>query len=814
VAARATRRETEADYDEAFQLYISSAQSYLYLIRNVPDGVLKDRLKETSSKLLNRAEQIKSHRRHTKPVIRDRVSLGARSGSERVRENQWLRFPALVFSFKRCQQEPPLNAAQKQLFLRWVPVSEINPDISLYKPGKLDPTDIVQDVVTDCSLIASFAVSTNHANRFSSKLNVACLYPKDCDGNPKETSDGIYRVKLLLNGIYREVRSVDNKIPTGADRPMMCAQSRRGDIFWPALIEKAYMKAMAGYEFVGSFVVISLFALTGWIPETIFTTSEEYRGETSWQRILKGFEKGHCLVTVGTNGNISDALDSVGLIPFHDYAILGMSEDANGKRLLKLYNAWKAQSDESAVGWTSDLKNALPGIQISRQPELVGTFTISWDSLETYFDTIHLNWDPSRFECQQAIHFSDAPPPAFKVQFGAAPHSMAETEVWILLTRHFSAQRLNHEKYMSFSVFVDENDEDLISATDYVPQPIASTPLSNANHLLARFVPSCQQAAFSINFSFHNPKMPSNHSTCAAKPSGYTLNVYSRCSCVIRDAGPVSLPYTSRIVSKWTSRTAGGNHALATFMNNPMWRVVIGNATHQRAGASHHTFKATLTAIDAEGEVESGKPVNVKLVRAEGDGRVYDVERRDLVADSGSYTRGRAQLRTRGILPGNYTIVPSTFDAGVLGGFNLGLECELPIAATTPIPPEGAGMYKRTVSATWNDERRREKIGWHVSGGKGSVKIKFRAQATANPGIFPMKLTLLKPSSPQESRKIIVSGTFTDALSGAALGPLHISFTDDLGFVISVDALGDCLPSGSGYVLTMYADHPLTITHC
>lgn len=28
-------------------------------------------------------------------------------------------------------------------------------------------------------------------------------------------------------------------------------------------------------------------------------------------------------MTVGTNGNISDALDSVGLIPFHDYAILG-----------------------------------------------------------------------------------------------------------------------------------------------------------------------------------------------------------------------------------------------------------------------------------------------------------------------------------------------------------------------------------------------------------------------------------------------------------------------------------------------------------
>lgn len=79
VASRATRRETEGDYDQAFQLYTSSVQSYLYLIRNVPDGTLKDQLKDISSKLLKRAQQIKSHRRNVRPAPRDRASLGSSS---------------------------------------------------------------------------------------------------------------------------------------------------------------------------------------------------------------------------------------------------------------------------------------------------------------------------------------------------------------------------------------------------------------------------------------------------------------------------------------------------------------------------------------------------------------------------------------------------------------------------------------------------------------------------------------------------------------------------------------------------------------
>ncbi|EGG03841.1 calpain-like protease palB/RIM13 [Melampsora larici-populina 98AG31] len=816
MASRATKCETKGDYDEAFQSYISSVQTYLYLIRNVPDGSLRISLKEMSTKLLNRAEQIKSHRRHIKAAVRDRVSLGTRPGIERIGKNQWpIISPVDLLSFKRSQYEPPLNPAQKNIFLRWVSISDLYPNSILYKPGEPDPTDIVQDVVTDCSLIASYATGRmkhTQTDGSLSQLNVACLYPKDYSGNPEATTSGIYRVKLFLNGTYREI-PVDDKIPTGIERPMMCAQCRGGDFFWPALIEKAYMKVMAGYDFVGSNSSVDLHALTGWIPETIFTTSGEYRGEKSWRRALAGFKKGHCLVTVGTNGNISDALDSVGLIPHHNYAILDMDEDDTGRRRVKLYNAWNARPDEKSTSWTSELKDALPGIEPSQQKELVGTFTISWEALQIYFDTIYMNWDPKIFEYQQTVHFSNAPVPAFTFRFGPVPQSQAEAEVWVLLTRHLSDQPSDCENYMSFSVFHDENDDELIEGTDYVPQPVISTPLSNAIHVLTRFVPSSHQAAYTINFSFHCPRTPAQRSNNPQKPSGYTLSIYSSSPCCLQDAGPVTLPYTAEVEGKWTTRTSGGNHSLTTFMNNPMWRVTIGEAKDRTKLTSKKTLRATLFACDEAGDVDSGKALNLKLVRADGDGRVYDVERRDLVADSGSYTRGRAQLRTKGILPGTYTIVPSTFSAGVQGSFKLSVECELPLITTTPIPLEGSGMYKRTCSATWEEERQSQTPGWKVFGGKGDVEIKFRVQATTNPGLYPVKLCLYRTSLGQDSRQVVASGTLTLALSGAALGPLQLTFVDEVTYTICVEAVGDpCLTTGSGYSLIAYADQPLTLS--
>lgn len=66
--------------------------------------------------------------------------------------------------------QPALNPAQEKIFLRWSSYLHVNPNAVVFKPEQLEPTDIIQDVVTDCSLIASFAVAINHSNKYFSKV--------------------------------------------------------------------------------------------------------------------------------------------------------------------------------------------------------------------------------------------------------------------------------------------------------------------------------------------------------------------------------------------------------------------------------------------------------------------------------------------------------------------------------------------------------------------------------------------------------------------------------------------------------------------
>ncbi|KAH9462212.1 hypothetical protein Pst134EB_006128 [Puccinia striiformis f. sp. tritici] len=837
IASRATRQEAQGDYEQAFSLYVDSVQKYLYLIRIIQDGPLKEQLKTISSKLLSRAEQIKSSRPQLslRAPIRDRTSPEEQDiVLQRSQKINGIAFPpwspsdstpakGTSYKAQMAAIQPALSPVQKETFLEWRSINKTDTILQLYNHDALDPTDIVQDVVTDCSLIAAFSVLINHAKTFQSKLHVGCLYPKGSDGFPQVPVDGIYRVKLFLNGTEREIL-VDDKVPISTSGSRMCAQSRQGLYFWPALVEKAYMKVMGGYDFVGSNSSVDLHALTGWIPETILLTSQDYRSEQSWNRVHSGFSKGDCLVSVGTNANNLDALESVGLVPCHDYAVINIQEDNKGNRLVTLYNAWNVVEPQPApqTQWTAQLENSLPELVPSRPTERVGTFTISWESLQMYFETVYLNWDPSPFKFQQLVHFFHHPLPAFQLNFDQGSTVEPDPEVWILLTRHLDNQVTDNKRFMSLQVFLDDQERTPLAqktydSTNHGLPPLAATPLSNSTHLLARFSVEDRQAMCLINFSFHDDwdsKTRSEDPSMTHKPTALTLQILSQVSLSLTDSSPVPLAFSKEIYGQWTAKTSGGNHALATYSNNPMWRITIeeGRPGSTRNESRNFKFKACLTTMDPNGGLDTKKPVNIKLMRSGGDGRVYDVERRDLVADSGSYTLGRAQLRVEQILPGKYTIVPSTYQAGVIGSFKLQLECDLPLTKMESIPPEGAGMYKRVGSLSWQEERQGAGF-WRLTGGKGLVKTKIKLQASHQPGAYPIKLSLIQHQSSQDEQgKVISQSMFTNALSGAAIGPLQLSFSENFDFTILVEALGNsCVTNGEGYILTIYAEQPLSL---
>jgi hypothetical protein len=83
-------------------------------------------------------------------------------------------------------------------------------------------SEIVQENISDCSVVAALIVSAEHHARFGSKvrsfrsslihrspspfqLSLNSLFPQDSRGLPQFSPSGLYNVRLLFNGIWRNV---------------------------------------------------------------------------------------------------------------------------------------------------------------------------------------------------------------------------------------------------------------------------------------------------------------------------------------------------------------------------------------------------------------------------------------------------------------------------------------------------------------------------------------------------------------------------------------------------------------------------------
>ncbi|KAJ1555200.1 calpain 7, partial [Cladochytrium tenue] len=184
------------------------------------------------------------------------------------------------------------------------------------------------NVVTDCSFVASLCVSAAYERRFKKKLITSCIYPQDEFGEPLYNPFGKYIVRLFFNGIHRKVKC-----------RLMCTQSLNGNELWCSIIEKAYMKLMGGYDFLGSNSGVDLHVLTGWIPEHVFVQEDGFRADAEWSRMYSGYADGEVLMTVATGEITDEQSDLAGLVPSHAYA--------------------GAFSHLDEVNWTPSLRDAL-----------------------------------------------------------------------------------------------------------------------------------------------------------------------------------------------------------------------------------------------------------------------------------------------------------------------------------------------------------------------------------------------------------------------------------------------------------------------
>lgn len=144
-----------------------------------------------------------------------------------------------------------LSPKQKRDFYKHVRIEELSSEPCIVQGGTPNYLNIKQTVISDCSFVASLAVSAFYEKRFGRKLVTAIIYPQSKDKKPLHNPFGKYMVKLHINGITRKV-IIDDYLPIDRFGRLLCSYSSNKNEFWISLLEKAYMKVMGGYDFPGS----------------------------------------------------------------------------------------------------------------------------------------------------------------------------------------------------------------------------------------------------------------------------------------------------------------------------------------------------------------------------------------------------------------------------------------------------------------------------------------------------------------------------------------------------------------------------------
>ncbi|KAG8733491.1 cysteine protease [Ceratobasidium sp. 423] len=698
---RAKQKEHAGQLDAAYHLYIECAKNFVHLATSSTNPQVRNAAKAAGSSALDRADLIKAAKQgELRRVQRDPLSeeeqLYILKRSSRV---NGITLPIWPSNFSQSSRElnqpgsafidtdgaPQLSPAHSAASAEWK-----RPSVELPMVDLEIPDEIVQDVVSDCSVIAALGVCAEHRQRFGSCLALCSIYPQNVQNIPFRNPQGKYCIRIMFNGTWRMVLDtlvisnhvltmhcttvIDELLPTAPDGRLICATTVKQAQLWPALLEKAYMKLMGGYDFPGSNSSIDLHALTSWIPEHMYLNGNDFQREKSWKRIYDGFVNGKALLTLGTGETVTgEGRWKDILIAAHNYAIVGL-EDDGATQSLKILNPWR-RTDASEGG---------------------GLLTISWGLVCNLFESVYLNWDPNLFPYSKVIHGMWREPTDASGEHSASNHhyrlrytnpkafaGSQSPEIWVLLTRHVLSKETKAD-FIALHHF-SHTEAGKSPRADQIPNKapcvrITTTALVDETHdaqVRIKDAPSNEIISLITARDGSGPEI------------GYTLSIYSHAS-IEAEAVTKILGYIKTAKGTFTSKSAGGNASLPTFMNNPQYRVRIGSSV---AGARER--------VSVKLAVEGARtlPLNLKLVWSGGK-RVSDVVTGDIVLDSGACNFGLACAEGE-VQSGDYTLVVSSFRAGQQGEYALRVESDAGVEIIQ-LPPEGAGMFHKTIKGAWD----------------------------------------------------------------------------------------------------------------
>ncbi|KHO00880.1 Cysteine protease rim-13 [Metarhizium album ARSEF 1941] len=548
-----------------------------------------------------------------------------------------------------------------------------------------DHSDLMQDITTDCSVVASLSAAFNVLTGKHAVLS-SILHPYDLANNkPRLSPSGKYVMKLNFNGCARKV-IIDDRLPSSrTDRALFVVDKQNPFLLWPALLEKAYLKVRGGYDFPGSNSGTDLWVLIGWIPEQLFLQREDIDLENIWERIRAAHKSGDVVITLGTGRVSAEEEEVMGLIGEHDYAVENLDTSGFGRRLL-IKNPWCHAPSMTALEWPDSASsptlskrlNAAPSREtLTHYSDSTSRLWVTFEDVAQHFESMYLNWNPALFPCRQDHHFSwELPAKVYSASLSRNPQfsvtSPRAGSIWVLVSRHFVDAELDIARerrdsmaaaarqlgFMSVSVFKNGGKKLQIGGGE-----LYRGPYVDSHQTLARLVTEPGQP-YTIVVDQHELPLPRYN---------FTMSLFSHSPLEVREALENMSQFTEQL-GAWTRRTAGGNSSCGTFFQNPQYNLSIKSPSPV----------SILLCADAH-DVH----VHVDVIWGQGR-RVTAVRVKDLVASSGEYRRGCAVADITMLEPGTYTIVCSTFEAGQLGNFSMRVAAMVP-ASITPVPADGAG---------------------------------------------------------------------------------------------------------------------------
>ncbi|KAF9731412.1 PALB protein [Paraphaeosphaeria minitans] len=567
------------------------------------------------------------------------------------------------------------------------------------------PIDLVQDAATDCSVVASLCAGIARTERGYDKILSTKLYPFDRNlGRPVISTNGKYIVRLHFNGCWRRV-TIDDRLPQSETRALHVVDRREPLLLWPALLEKAYLTVRGGYDFPGSNSCSDLWTLTGWIPEQVHLQETDIVPDQLWNRLHKAFDFGDVLATLGTGKMSARQERELGLEGQHSYVVLDLKETENDRFLL-VKNPWvegrgwlgprpspeelyasSTITDSSKDGLATYHRDTIP----TKDRPNPTTFWIGLEQVISHFDGLYLNWNPGLFRYRQDIHFEWAVDGSSEEEnrcIVAHPqflfHSEDESPVWFLLSRHFRT---------TFGDSKEESDafndgsirpSTLTDTSDDIPKGYMSIFVcpGNGNRLYIKdtclersdyvTTPQCllrwdADAKSTYTVVLDQDELPASAYT-------FSLFAFSNSKIELEPAIP-RYPLQKIVTGEWTKQTAGGGTGSSQYFQNPQYALEV----KQRG-----PLAILLTSTNRK------NALHVKLTLGHGK-RIYRLNSRDVLADSGDHRARCVFAEAKDLEPGMYTIVCSLFEAGQTGDYSLRVDstCEI---ALKQIPRDGAGL--------------------------------------------------------------------------------------------------------------------------